>query len=101
MMSDVGAARRVRGHELRRELEAVAIKLWHQYGYHETRVEDITSMVSVTKPTFYYYFDSKEALLAEILFESLQRVQDALEEVTQVEVGPAEELSLFDQSVLL
>lgn len=43
-----------------------SILLFEKKGFNQTSIQDITSVLEVTKGTFYYYFDSKEQLLMDI-----------------------------------
>ncbi|QYG92767.1 TetR/AcrR family transcriptional regulator [Iamia sp. SCSIO 61187] len=56
-----------RGEERRRQIIDVATHLFAKDGYHPTSVADVVEAVGVGKGVFYWYFPSKEALLAEIL----------------------------------
>lgn len=47
-------------------LEA-AFQLFIERGYQNTRITDIASAVNMGKSTFYDYFDSKEAIFAELI----------------------------------
>jgi len=49
--------------ERRNEFIACAQKLFYSKGYGSTSVNDIVSEVGVAKGTFYYYFDTKQAVL--------------------------------------
>lgn len=49
--------------ERRSELIACAQKLFYAKGYESTSVRDIVDEAGVAKGTFYYYFDSKQAVL--------------------------------------
>jgi AcrR family transcriptional regulator len=51
-----------RGHIL-----AVAARLFAHKGYGSTSVREVVQAAGVTKPTLYYYFDSKEALFREVV----------------------------------
>ena len=63
----------------RSELIACAQKLFYSKGYESTSVRDIVDEVGVAKGTFYYYFDSKqavlEALVAELLAQMLKHFE--------------------------
>jgi AcrR family transcriptional regulator len=84
-----------RGEERRRQIIEVATRLFAKDGYHPTSVADVVEAVGVGKGVFYWYFPSKEALLAEILRsgqKSRRRVQrDAIagidDPVEQMERG--------------
>ena len=84
-----------RGKERRLQLMDHAAELFAERGYHPTSVADIVESLGVGKGVFYWYFSSKEELLAEILRESHQdlrrRQQQAIGEepnpVTRIELG--------------
>lgn len=84
-----------RGEERRRQIIEVSTRLFAEKGYHPTSVAEIVDAVGVGKGVFYWYFDSKEALLREILREgqtSRRRHQrDAIagvdDPVAQLELG--------------
>lgn len=44
-----------------------ALTAFHEQGYNATGVQDITRAAGVPKGSFYHYFDSKEALGAEVV----------------------------------
>ena len=56
-----------RGEERRRQIVEAATRLFAEKGYHPTSVADVVDAVGVGKGVFYWYFASKEELLAEIL----------------------------------
>jgi AcrR family transcriptional regulator len=63
-------ARTVKDPEERRsELIACAQKLFYSKGYERTSINDIVKEVGVAKGTFYYYFDSKQAILEAMIDE--------------------------------
>jgi AcrR family transcriptional regulator len=56
----------------RREILAVAQKLFVTKGYDQTSVNDILKIVDIAKGTFYYYFASKEAVLEAIILDIVE-----------------------------
>jgi len=48
------------------------MKLFREDGIHGTRIADITGLADVGKGVFYNYFDSKEALVAELVHDGLE-----------------------------
>lgn len=64
-----------RGQERRRALLDLASRLFAEVGYHPTSVADIVDGVGVGKGVFYWYFDSKEALLRELLRDALAELR--------------------------
>jgi AcrR family transcriptional regulator len=79
--------RRARRHrETRAALLDAALALLRERGIYGTRVEDITTRADVGKGVFYNYFDSKEALVAQLVSagaEALER--DYLHELARAE----------------
>lgn len=57
-----------------------ATKLFADKGYEAVSVNDIVEMSQVTKPTLYYFFDSKEGLLEELLKTNFAKLNSLLEE---------------------
>jgi AcrR family transcriptional regulator len=49
------------------QLVAQAAKLFSSGGYQETALQDIADNLGITRPLFYYYFESKEDLLWRII----------------------------------
>ncbi len=72
--------------ERRSELIAHAQKLFYSKGYESTSVRDIVSAAGVAKGTFYYYFDSKsavlEAMVDELIAYSLALLQEIIADDT-------------------
>ena len=49
----------------------VALKLFSNYGYEATGVQEICEQAGVTKPTLYHYFGSKQGLLDAVLIDKM------------------------------
>jgi AcrR family transcriptional regulator len=61
-------ARIVKDADVRRdELLDAALALFLEHGYERTSVEQITQAVGVAKGTFYHYFETKDALLEQLV----------------------------------
>src|SRR5271155_2592862 len=62
-----------RGEATREKLLHSAVRLFHEFGYNGTSVQDIVSEARVPKGSFYNYFKSKEdiAIAASDVFYSL------------------------------
>jgi len=66
----VKMARTVKHPDVRRsELIGCAQKLFYTKGYESTSVRDIVDAAGVAKGTFYYYFNSKQAILEAVVDE--------------------------------
>lgn len=61
------ADRRQEQHDAKRRLILnQAARMFSDHGFHETTIENIAAALNVTKPTIYYYIDSKEDILYQI-----------------------------------
>ena len=67
-MPKIAASERDAFYEGRRTaLADVALKLWAERGFDQTSVEAIAREAGISKGTFYLYFESKDALLLDVL----------------------------------
>ncbi|MCU1461769.1 MAG: Transcriptional regulator, TetR family [Acidimicrobiales bacterium] len=95
-----------RGKERRRQLLAFATQRFAEHGYHPTSVADIVSGLGVGKGVFYWYFESKEQLMLEVLREAQQSLrraqQDAIgdepDPVRRIELGIRASMAWFDRN---
>lgn len=84
-----------RGERRRAQLVDFASRQFAANGYHRTSISDIVEGLAVGKGVFYWYFESKEELLRQILVEAqrdLRRAQrqaiaDEPDPVRRIEVG--------------
>jgi AcrR family transcriptional regulator len=75
---------RLREREIKREaVLRAAARAFSERGFHNTALEDVARDLKVTKPTVYYYGESKEALLT----ACYRRALDTLDDVT-LAAGP-------------
>jgi TetR/AcrR family transcriptional regulator, cholesterol catabolism regulator len=63
-------------HSKRVEICRTAAQIFRVHGFDATSVSDIARALGMTKAGLYHYFDSKEALLFEIMSYGLDRVRD-------------------------
>jgi AcrR family transcriptional regulator len=71
--------------ERRRELISCAQTLFYTKGYESTSVNDIVNEVGVAKGTFYYYFDSKLAILEATVEELAEQTLAIMDEIVDDE----------------
>ena len=69
----------------------VSEQLFLEKGFSNTSVEDITNTLGISKGSFYTYFDSKDALLEEIVKRTLEEIEAELLEF-QNKSGNKEEI---------
>ena len=58
-----------------------AAQLFNERGFHATSLDDIAERLNVTKPTLYYYVESKDQILLECVRTALDLMHDGIEAV--------------------
>lgn len=84
--SDVAATLRATGdaatasksQKSREAILVAAAKLFRRQGYSATTLRQIADLAEIQAGSIYYYFDSKDAILDEVLDEGLRRVFDGV-----------------------
>jgi AcrR family transcriptional regulator len=71
----------------KQEIIRTSEALFSDQGYAQTRMSDIADAAGVTKGLLYWYFESKEALVAEVLVD----IREQLREAQRRAVEPVEE----------
>ncbi len=80
-----------------REIIDAAAEIFHRKGYSETSVQDIAEAVGILKGSLYYYIDSKEDLLFQMLLEVHEDAKGIVEETAALEVSALERLRVYVQ----
>lgn len=74
-------SRRRRDHAVKREaVVRAAARAFRQRGFHHTSLDDIAADLGVSKPTVYYYVESKEHLLFECFLAGLEGIREGFRE---------------------
>ncbi|MBE2225168.1 MAG: TetR/AcrR family transcriptional regulator [Anaerolineae bacterium] len=76
------------------EVYAVAARLFATKGFHATRMQDIADELGMQKGSLYYYFNSKDDLLKELVTGSIQEAQDSLQTILDSDQSPKQKLAL-------
>ncbi|AGU49038.1 transcriptional regulator, TetR family [Variovorax paradoxus B4] len=76
------AGRRAQQREVKRNaVLQTAAQLFNERGFHATSLDDIAERLNVSKPTLYYYVESKDQILLECVKTALDLMQAGIGEV--------------------
>ncbi len=87
-------ASRKRENRRKRILEH-AKSVFAERGYHQTHVSDIIKAAGIARGTFYLYFESKNAIFAELLEDLLGEMRSSIHGVDTGENAPPVEMQLI------
>ena len=75
-----------KGERRKQELLQIAYRMFISRGYESTSVDEIIEEAGIAKGTFYYYFETKEQLLEEVIGMMIDRETEAAEQVLKAEI---------------
>lgn len=85
--------------DVRNRLLQCAVSLFAERGYAGTSVREICEAAEVTKPTLYYYFQSKRGLAGALIGEAAGTLFDALSQAESADASLADQLKLFARAL--
>jgi len=59
-----------RGAKTRQQINEAALRCFTEHGFHATSIDDIAALAQVSRATLYQYFESKETMFVELMYES-------------------------------
>lgn len=80
------------GEERRRQLVECAARLFAERGYAETRIKDIVDAAGVAKGLFYWYFENKEALFADVAADIRHKLRAHQGAAIDPDAGPLRQI---------
>jgi AcrR family transcriptional regulator len=83
--------------ETRQAILEAAVSLFHEKGFDETTIEEITARADVAKGTFFNYFGSKDALLVELRLWGIEQARAALDVEQGAPASPVARIKLLMQ----
>jgi AcrR family transcriptional regulator len=83
-----------RGRERRQQLLAAAAERFATRGFDDTSVSDVVDAVGVGKGVFYWYFESKEQILAELFREAREELRRRQAAALRGEDDPVRRMAL-------
>ena len=91
---------RKNSNQTRSRIVAAAWKLFYQYGYDSTTIDDIVEAAQTSKGSFYHYFESKDALLGSLSYLFDDKYKE-LEETLDSSINPVDKLITINQELFL
>ena len=82
--SAVAAPRR---RNVREEIYTAALACFEQHGVRRTLMEDVARQAGVSRPTIYYYFPDKDALVLEVIVRQVREIHRRIRERIRPEGG--------------
>ena len=81
-----------KGEKRKLDLIQIAYRLFVSKGYDHTSVDEIIAEAGIAKGTYYYYFESKEQMLEEVIGLMLQAEAEKAEAVLQADLSVPEKI---------
>ena len=90
----------VQGESVRREIVEAANRLFYQRGYNQTSFSDIAQASWIPRGNFYYYFKTKDDILAAVIEVRIESIRAMLAAWDAAEQNPRLRLKQFAQMIL-
>jgi AcrR family transcriptional regulator len=76
-----------RRRNVREEIYSAALASFERHGVRRTLMEDVAREAGVSRPTIYYYFPDKDALVLEVIVRQVREIHQHIRERIQLEDG--------------
>ena len=81
-----------KGEKRKQDLIQIAYRLFVSRGYEHTSVDEIIAEAGIAKGTYYYYFESKEQMLEDVVGMMLQAEAEKAEKVLHADLSVPEKI---------
>jgi AcrR family transcriptional regulator len=92
-VTDTPTTTRLPAARRRKQLLAVALRVFAERGFHPTSMNDVAEAAGVTKPVLYQHFSSKRELYIELLDEVGGQLRDTIGKATSEAGTPREQVT--------
>ena len=86
--------------ETKGRIVSAAWKLFYQYGYSNTTIDDIVEESNTSKGSFYHYFSSKDDLMGSLSYLFDEKYEE-LQGKMDPDLDPLKKLTLINQELFL
>lgn len=88
-----------KGEKRKQDLIQIAYRLFITRGYEHTSVDEIIAEAGIAKGTYYYYFESKEQMLEDVIGMMLQSETEKAEAVLHTDLSVPEKIAAIIASI--
>lgn len=75
-----------KGERRKKELLNIAYEMFNTRGYENTSVDEIIEKAEIAKGTYYYYFESKEQMLEEVIDMMIESETEKAEKIIKMDI---------------
>ncbi|MFK3799008.1 MULTISPECIES: TetR/AcrR family transcriptional regulator [unclassified Pseudomonas] len=87
-------------HERRTQILDAADTLFREFGYRKSSVADISKAMGISTAYIYRFFTSKQAIGEALCAATLEKMDEELQQVVQLDLPPTKRFRLFMQTAL-
>ena len=77
-----------------------AVSIFSQYGYHNTKLDQITKALNLTDKSIYYYFSSKGDLFIEVVISIQSKLDKLIESINKMDVTHLEKIKTYTNKAM-
>ncbi len=87
-------------HERRTQIIEAADRLFREFGYRKSSVADISKAMGISTAYIYRFFTSKQAIGEALCAATLEKMDEELQLIVQLDLSPTKRFRLFMQAAL-
>lgn len=88
-----------KGERRKQELLQIAYRMFITFGYENTSIDEIIAEAGIAKGTYYYYFESKEQTLEEVIGMMIDKEAEMANQIIQTKMSVPEKIVAIISSI--